>query len=79
MIAAGPGCRRLSLSRCTERPGTYLLLVEWERLEDHTERFRGSADQRWRGLLHRSHDPFPTVERSTEVLTADPADGAAPA
>ena len=53
LIAASPGFRRLSLSRCIERPGTYLLLVEWERLEDHTEGFRGSAAyQRWRDLLH---------------------------
>ena len=28
LIAASPGSRRLSLSRCLERPGAYLLLVE---------------------------------------------------
>ena len=79
LIAASPGFRRLSLSRCLERPGTYLLLVEWERLEDHTEGFRGSAAyQRWRELLHGFYDPFPTVEHFREVLSAVPADGAAP-
>jgi heme-degrading monooxygenase HmoA len=79
LIAASPGFRRLSLSRCIERPGTYLLLVEWERLEDHTEGFRGSAAyQRWRDLLHTFYDPFPTVEHFREVLTATPADGATP-
>ncbi|MGR6965571.1 antibiotic biosynthesis monooxygenase family protein [Geodermatophilus sp. URMC 61] len=75
VIAASPGFRRLSLSRCLERPGTYLLLVEWERLEDHTEGFRGSAGyERWRELLHGSYDPFPTVEHSSDVLTVGPAD-----
>ncbi len=77
IIAAGPGFRRLSLSRCLERPNTYLLLVEWERLEDHTEGFRGSAAyQRWRELLHGFYDPFPRVEHFGEVLTAVPSDGA---
>jgi heme-degrading monooxygenase HmoA len=76
VIAASPGFRRLTLSRCLERPGTYLLLVEWDRLEDHTEGFRGSAGyQRWRDLLHAFYDPFPTVEHFHEVLTATPADG----
>ncbi len=28
LVAASPGSRRLSLSRCLERPGTSLLLVE---------------------------------------------------
>ena len=63
IIAAMPGFRRLTLSRCIERPGTYLLLVEWDRLEDHTEGFRKSAEyEEWRRLLHHFYDPFPTVE-----------------
>jgi hypothetical protein len=53
------------MSCCLERPGTCLLLVERERLEDHTEGFCGSvAHQRRRALLHSSYDPFPTVEHS---------------
>lgn len=52
-ISGSPGFRGLTLSRCLERPDTYLLLVEWDRLEDHTEVFRGSpAYQEWRQLLH---------------------------
>ena len=77
LVAASPGFRRLSMSCCLERPGTCLLLVEWERLEDHTEGFRGSvAHQRRRALLHSSYDPFPTVEHSCEVLTAVPVHSA---
>lgn len=59
------GFERLTLStRSIERPSTYLLLVEWQRLEDHTEGFRRSAQyQQWRWLLHHFYDPFPTVER----------------
>ena len=71
VIAASPGFRRLSLSRCVERPHTHLLLVEWDHLEDHTEGFRGSAGyRRRRELPHGCHDPFPTVARFREVLTA---------
>ena len=69
IIAAMPGFVGLTLSRCLERPGTYLLLVEWDRLEDHTEGFRGSPEyQRWRALLHSFYDPFPAVEHYTPVV-----------
>jgi heme-degrading monooxygenase HmoA len=71
IIAAMPGFGGLTLSRCLERPGTYLLLVQWERLEDHTDGFRGSPEyQRWRALLHHFYDPFPTVEHFATVLSA---------
>lgn len=71
IIAGRPGFRRLSLSRCLERPSTYLLLVEWDRLEDHTTGFRGSAEyQEWRRLLHHFYEPFPVVEHYEQVLSA---------
>jgi len=69
-IGGAAGFRSLSLSRCVERPSQYLLLVEWDRLEDHTEGFRGSAAYaRWRALLHHFYDPFPVVEHYETVLT----------
>ena len=71
IIAGMPGFGRLTLSRCVERTSTYLLLVEWDRLEDHTEGFRTSPDyQRWRELLHHFYDPFPVVEHYQQVATA---------
>ncbi len=71
IIAAMPGFRSLTLSRCIERPDTYLLLVEWDRLEDHTEGFRGSSEyQHWRELLHHFYEPFPTVEHFLRVRAA---------
>ena len=69
IIASMAGFRSLRLERCVEQPSRYLLLVEWERLEDHTEGFRGSAEyQRWRELLHHFYDPFPVVEHYEPVL-----------
>jgi heme-degrading monooxygenase HmoA len=68
IIAGMAGFQSLTLSRCIERPETYLLLVEWDRLEDHIEGFRGSADyQQWRTLLHHFYDPFPSVEHFERV------------
>ncbi|HUC36446.1 MAG TPA: antibiotic biosynthesis monooxygenase [Acidimicrobiales bacterium] len=69
IIASAPGFRSLRLDRCIETPTRYLLLVEWERLEDHTEGFRGSpAYQEWRRLLHHFYDPFPVVEHFEPLL-----------
>ena len=69
IIASAPGFRSLRLEQCVEEPSRYLLLVEWERLEDHTEGFRGSAGyERWRGLLHHFYDPFPVVEHYRAVI-----------
>jgi heme-degrading monooxygenase HmoA len=51
------------LKRCLETPNRYVLLVRWQRLEDHTIGFRQSPQyQQWRALLHHFYDPFPTVE-----------------
>jgi heme-degrading monooxygenase HmoA len=71
LIGCQPGFGSLRLERCLESPSRYLLLVEWERLEDHTEGFRKSAEyQEWRTLLHHFYDPFPTVAHFATVLTA---------
>jgi heme-degrading monooxygenase HmoA len=68
IIAGMPGFRSLTLSRCIETPSRFLLLVEWQRLEDHTEGFRESEGYgAWRRLLHHFYDPFPTVEHFTVV------------
>ena len=43
IIARAEGFRSLRLGRCVEDTSRYVLLVEWNTLEDHTEGFRGSA------------------------------------
>ena len=71
LIAASPGFVSLRVERCVERPSCFLLLVEWERLEDHTEGFRGSAAyQDWRAALHHFYHPFPVVEHFEAVVIA---------
>ncbi|MEX0739025.1 MAG: antibiotic biosynthesis monooxygenase [Pseudohongiella sp.] len=57
------------LQRCMENTNCYILLVNWETLEDHTIGFRGSEQyQKWRALLHHFYDPFPTVEHYKSVI-----------
>ncbi|MDX6569481.1 MAG: hypothetical protein QOH15_2059 [Gaiellales bacterium] len=71
IIASVPGFQSLHLHRCIETPNRYLLLVSWERLEDHTVGFRQSAAySEWKSLLHGFYDPFPTVEHYSLVTRA---------
>ena len=52
-----------SLKRCIEQKNKYILLVEWNSLEDHTIGFRQSDQYaHWKELLHHYYDPFPIVE-----------------
>lgn len=67
LIAATPGFLGISVQRCIERPSSYLMLVRWEKLEDHTVGFRQSDRyQEWRKMLHHFYDPFPVVEHFGE-------------
>jgi len=68
IIAGMHGYVSHQLQRCLEQPSRYILLVNWETLENHTVGFRQSAGyQEWKRLLHRFYDPFPTVEHYTKV------------
>ena len=62
-ISAIQGYSGHSLRKCIEEENKYILLVEWEKLEDHTIDFRESnAYLEWKKLLHHYYDPFPVVE-----------------
>ncbi|GAA1290614.1 antibiotic biosynthesis monooxygenase [Saccharothrix xinjiangensis] len=68
VIARSPGFVSLELQRSVEHTSRYLLLVRWERLEDHTTGFRqGPLYPRWQALLHHFYDPFPSVEHYRAV------------
>jgi heme-degrading monooxygenase HmoA len=57
-----------SLRKCIENKNKYILLVEWQTLEDHTIGFRQSeAYLEWKRLLHHYYDPFPTVEHYESI------------
>ena len=72
IIASMPGHLSHELQHCIETPNRYILLVRWQRLEDHTIGFRQSAEyQQWRSLLHHFYEPFPTVEHYEIVVQSD--------
>ncbi len=62
-ISSIDGYIKHSLSKCIEVQNKYILLVEWENLESHTEGFRDSSQYlEWKKLLHHYYEPFPIVE-----------------
>lgn len=68
VIASAKGCRSVSVSRSVETPTNYLLLVEWDSVEDHMEGFRNSeAFTEWRRLLGHLYVPAPIVEHYVAV------------
>ena len=77
IIASAGGFRSLRLLRCVEDASRYLLLVEWDTLDDHVDGFRGSAAyEEWRKLLHHYYDPFPTVDHYGAVVSVPGSDSA---
>lgn len=67
-ISSMEGYNWHQLQKCIEVPNRYILLVEWETLEDHTVGFRQSEEyQEWKKLLHHYYDPFPTVEHYEKI------------
>ncbi len=63
VIAKAKGFRSLTLRRCIERPSSYLLLNEWDTVEDHMVGFRESElFARWRELIGPYFAAAPEVE-----------------
>lgn len=68
IIAGMAGYLSHQLKRCVEDYSKFILLVEWEKLTDHTEGFRQSNEyQEWKKLLHHFYSPFPTVEHYEDL------------
>ncbi len=61
-----------SLKKCIEQESKYILLVSWEKIEDHTIGFRQSKQYlEWKNLLHNYYDPFPTVEHFETIIDSE--------
>ena len=58
-----------SLRKCLEKNNKYILLMDWENLEDHAIGFRQSTQYlEWKKLLHHYYDLFPTVEHYETII-----------
>jgi len=69
IISPVPGFVSLRLERCLESPSRYLLLVEWETLENHTEGFRGSPQSKeWSARLQPLYGQPPVVQHYEGLL-----------
>ncbi len=61
-VQCQPGCKSCRLLPSLDHPGQFLLLIEWETKEHHTEGFRKSPEyQEWSRLLHPFYDQLPEV------------------
>ncbi|WP_281612768.1 antibiotic biosynthesis monooxygenase [Flammeovirga sp. SubArs3] len=68
-ISSIQGYHSHTLKKCLEVENKYILLVNWETLENHTVDFRQSdVYQQWKAKLHHYYDPFPTVEHYETIL-----------
>jgi heme-degrading monooxygenase HmoA len=71
LFQSAAGFRSLALRRSMERPAVFRLMIEWDRLEDHTVGFRQSpAFSRWRELVGPCFASAPVVDHSQTVLEA---------
>lgn len=73
LIEATPGFLGIEVRPCIENSNQYLLLVRWQKLEDHTVGFRQSDRYpKWRAALHHFYEPFPTVLHYGEPISEKP-------
>ena len=69
ILSSKDGYMDHQLQRCLETSNRYILLVNWQKLEDHTVGFRQSDDyKKWREQLHHFYDPFPQVDHYQSLI-----------
>src|SRR5258708_4555908 len=69
LIRAAPGCRGLRLSRGVEQSSRYLLIVEWDALEDHYTFARSESLARFRELVGAFFAGKPATEHFRPLLS----------
>ena len=68
VLASTPGCRSVRMTRGIESPSRFVLLVEWDSIEAHTENFRATERfQTWRGHIGPYFAVPPTVEHFLDL------------
>jgi heme-degrading monooxygenase HmoA len=76
VIESSPGCRRAWLHRGSESPQQFLLLVEWEHLDDHLVGFRQSERfTQWRSLVGPFFEHPPQVDHYNPVADVGSSPG----
>jgi heme-degrading monooxygenase HmoA len=63
------GCTAMRLERSVEQPSSYLLLVQWDTIENHMVDFRESDDfAQWRELVGEYFAAPPKVGHTATVV-----------
>ncbi len=63
------GCRGMNFQRVLEVPGKYRLVVQWDTVEHHMVKFRGSPEfQEWRRLVGPHWVGPPSVDHTATVV-----------
>jgi heme-degrading monooxygenase HmoA len=75
VLSKSPGFISYEIQRCKESPARYLLLIEWETMEDHTVGFRESDSYKeWSAIVRPYFAKAPHVEHF-ELIGRKPAGG----
>ena len=68
ILAGTPGCRSVRMTRGIESPARFVLLVEWDSVDDHTGNFRNTDRfTRWRELIGPHFANPPLVEHYLDI------------
>lgn len=70
LFQGAQGCRSMRIEGVVENPAVFLLLVEWETLDNHLVDFRNSAAfQQWRALAGPFFTAPPVVEHTARTAS----------
>ena len=71
ILAGTEGCHSVRMTHGVESPSRFVLLVEWESIEAHEEKFRNSDRfTQWRTLIGPYFAKPPLVEHFNDVAPA---------
>jgi heme-degrading monooxygenase HmoA len=63
ILSNAHGYKSHQFQKCIEKPNRYVLLVEWDKLENHTVGFQKSVEyQTYRALIKKYYEPGATLE-----------------
>jgi quinol monooxygenase YgiN len=51
ILVAAPGCASVRVGRGVENPGTFILLLEWDKVESHTALTKTPAFEEFKALV----------------------------
>lgn len=68
VLASTPGCRSVLMTRSIETPHRFVLIVEWDSVDDHLQNFRATDRfTRWRAAIGPYFAAPPVVEHVESV------------